>query len=171
MTRLSLKGQILWFSRHTTIHCKSVLTLWIKNSQSNLSAKPPKLDTSNIPNYYMFRYIDSSILHKSKVGAWPSVCSMSPFFNVTFSCMHALHYNRVHGRRGLSKRLAMSVRVLKKRDLDSASSAPPPKRGRPKLDNPILQRYPPLQPSVDIVSSLQKQLEKETPEGRRSSIA
>lgn len=47
------------------------------------------------------------------------------------------------------------------------TSAPPAKRGRPaKTDNPVLQRYPPLEVSTDdgkAAEALGKELEKEKP--------
>ena len=47
------------------------------------------------------------------------------------------------------------------------TSAPPAKRGRPtKTDNPVLQRYPPLEISTDdgtAAEALCKELEKEKP--------
>ena len=59
----------------------------------------------------------------------------------------------------------MSRKVaLRKSDL----SAPPPKRGRPKADNPLMNRYPPLEFCDDTDQSvdeqaLGKELEKEKP--------
>ena len=93
-----------------------------------------------------------------------AVCVITCMFSVK-KCDGKYNFTQGSWEKKLIERVHNVAKAGRKRSTTSA--VPPAKRGRPKSDNPILKRYPPLRMTEEIdendVQALQVELAKDKP--------